>query len=201
MTESNQEIEFSEQDVADLARLGVAPPEEGPYHSILEIWLKVLTDGITADRHSRISPTWANRIVQSYPEVKFADVPHVAELYFGNLEGLKAIVEAEVKDDDEALKVDSADADREENHHHYLTILINWQLQLLEWELEWDTTQPDAGAYLAAWSEAYKIFFGAPNQTGISAYLENIRFEMGDAEGQILSDALEELRATYTEEG
>ena len=201
-TTPDEHIEFSEQDVADLARLGVAAPEEGPYHSILEIWLNVLNDGITADRHSRISPQWANRVVQSYPEVKFADVPRVSELYFANLEALKKVVELEVKDDDEALKVDSADADRTENHAHYLTILINWQLQLLQWELEWTPTQEDAAAYLAAWSEAYKIFFGAPQQTGISAYLENIRFEMGDAEGQILSDALEEHRAAFlAEEG
>ena len=78
-----------------------------------------------------------------------------------------------------------------ENSGHYKNLLMTWQLAFLAWELAWECTDPHAVAELAAISEVHKLFF---SDTGITAYLDNIRFQYTEADRDDLTAALNELR-------
>ena len=188
----SEEVVLSEQDEADLHRLhtepdGIEPPS---FHPILQVWREVLAPA-EGEMTKPISPNWANRIVSSYTEITFNDMGEFRTRYFTKLLQLATIIDTEIATDPDCLTYTTPAEDVENNAHHYKNLLMNWQMAVLEWELEWDTMDQWAAVELAAISEVHKMFFG---DQGLTAFLDNIGFEFGEDDQQLLVEALEGLR-------
>jgi hypothetical protein len=176
------------QDILDEAN-------SAPYHTILEVWREVLKPA-RAERLKKITPQWANRIVTTYNGLSFADMLEFRERYFGKIGELEEILLAEIDTDDECLNVTSPEEDVEANSSHYMNVLINWQKAFLTWELAWECADPDASIELAAISEVHRMFFD-PN--GLTALLDQIKFEFTDADRDLLAAELNDLRGAQEE--
>jgi hypothetical protein len=166
-----------------------------PYHSILEIWREVLVPSFT-ERKKKITPQWANRIVTTYNGVVFSDMHYFRDRYFDKIEELFTILVTEIEGDDECLNVTTPEEDVEANTHHYLNVLTNWQKAFLQWELDWTPAADDAGVELAVISEVHRMFF---DQNGLTALLDQIRFEFTDADRDLLAAELNDLRGAQEE--
>ena len=160
------------------------------YHSILEVWREVLKPA-HKERKLRITPQWANRICTTYRELTFADMLEFRDRYFDKIAELENILLGEIESDDECLNVTTPEEDVQNNGHHYLNVLINWQKAFLSWELAWDCADPDASIELAAISEVHRMFF---DQNGLTALLDQIQFQFTDADRDLLAASLQELR-------
>jgi len=186
MSEDTQQSDLTVEDI-------LAEADTAPYHTILEVWREVLKPA-AAERTVKIAPQWANRICSTYREVSFRDIPAFRDSYFDKIDELKEILDVEINSDVECFNMTSAEEDVELNSHHYLNLLIEWQKALLEWELEWDCTHPDAATDLAAISEVHRMFF---DPTGLTSLLDNIQFEVTDADRDLLTTELETLRSSW----
>lgn len=193
-----EHIELPAHDKADLDQLyatpdggeGVEPPK---FHPILEVWREVLRPA-RAEVGTVITPQWANKMVGAYQGVTFRDLVDLRDIYYRLLVEMLEILETEIESDAECLTWDTPELDVEHNGAHYRQVLTDWQLHFLKEELEWDCTSITAAVELAAMSEVHKIFFGA---MGITAFLEQIRFEYSDEDQAELERVLVELRDSY----
>jgi hypothetical protein len=163
---------------------------QAEYHTLLEIWLKVLEPAEKL-RTSRITPQEASRIVNSYPGMHLRDMDAFRRLFYEKVESFYRILRETVSEDDEALKRTTAEEDAKENRHLYLMVLFSWQHHILLWELEWMYDDPEAAAEMAAISEIHKMFF---SDNGITSLLDQIGFEFDDADREALVEMLEETR-------
>lgn len=189
MTDPIESIEMSEQDEADLARL-LEDGTEPAFHPVLEVWREVLSNGPELAKE-KVSPQWASKIVGTYSGVSFADMDDVQNGYFSKIGDLADQLTVEIASDKDCLTYSTPEDDALENALHYKNLLLNWQLTFLQWELDWNCRDPHAAAELAAISEVHKMFFGP---TGLTAYLDNIKFEFDEADQLALAEALMELR-------
>lgn len=196
-TTVKETIELSYQDQQDLAKLdagGDVPiPEDVEFHPILQVWREILKPART-EATKKITPQWASRIVASYQDVSFAEMKEFQTRYYSKIIELLELLEAEIDSDSDCLTYGSPEEDAAENHGHYISLLRDWQVKFLTWELEWDCEDPHAGVELAAISETHKAFFG---QTGVTQFLENIRLEMTEDDQNEVATALEELRGEH----
>lgn len=184
-----ESIEMSEKDEADLQKL----LEEGAdpvFHPVLQVWREVLSNGPELAKE-KVSPQWASKIVATYAGVTFADMEEVQAGYFDKIAELAKILDLEIATDKECLTYTTPEEDATENATHYKNILRDWQLSFLQWELDWNTRDPYAAVQLAVISEVHKMFFGP---TGLTAYLDNIKFEFTEQDQMDLAEALTELR-------
>jgi len=161
-----------------------------PYHAILEVWDAILKPA-REERTKKVTPQWANRIVTAYTGIQFADMVEFRDRYFDKILQLHQILLDEIATDDECLNVEKAEEDVEKNSLRYLNLLINWQKAFLQWELDWDCTDPTAAVELGAISEVHRMFF---NEDGIIALLDQIKFEFTDDDRDLLAAELNELR-------
>lgn len=161
------------------------------YHTILEIWQKVIAPGRT-ERHKPIAPQWSVRIITQYPGIGFTDMPQFRDLYFDKIQELEMILEASIEEDPECLTPTTAEEDVEANGARYIRIITDWQKAALLWELGWDPQMPTAAIEVAAISEVHKMFFA---QEGLITLLDQINLEFTDENRQALSDELEEMKA------
>lgn len=191
--ESTETFELSEQDKADLEALGAFEGEGPSYHPLLQVWDEILKPA-AKEAEGPVTPQWASRMIQSYSEVSFSDMGELHSRFYKKIEELHDILRFEISTDDEALNRTDLETDREENREHYLNLLLNWQKAVLQWELDWDFADPFAGVELAAISEVHKMFF---SEQGLVAFLENIQFEYDEGDAQMLTDALEEMKAGH----
>jgi hypothetical protein len=164
----------------------IAEANNAGYHTILEVWREVLRPA-DAERSKRITPQWATRVVGTYHGVTYADMPAFRELYFGKILHLAGILEDEIESDDECLNLVSAEEDVEHNTSHYLNVLFAWQMQFMQWEIEWDATSPTAAIEVAALAEVHKMFF---DPQGITALLDQISFQFTDTDRDTLGELL-----------
>lgn len=192
MTEQQptEHVEFSDQDEKDLASLGITTGEEPNFHTILEVWLKVL-EPAHDELGARVTPQYANRIVSTYQDIAFADMIAFRDRFYGKILELEEILKEIVASDPDALTYTSPEEDRAENSKHYRTALLEWQKRFLEWELAWETTDPLAGVELGAISECHNMFFGS---MGLTAQLQNIQFEYTEQDQAAVQDALQAMR-------
>jgi hypothetical protein len=190
--EESIEPPLTEQDQADLAQLygepdGVEAPQ---FHPILEVWAKVL-EPAAAEGRKPVTPQWANRMVAEYRELRFCDTPQLRDYYFGKIGVFNRILLDEIASDPDCLSYATPEEDVAENSHHYKNLLLTWQMQMVQWEIEWDPTADDAGIELAAISEIHKMFFG---QMGLTAFLDNIKFEFTEDDQAQLAEALNDVK-------
>jgi hypothetical protein len=185
MSEDTQESELTVEDI-------LAEADEVAYHTILELWREILKPE-TREASSKITPQWANRVTSSYRELTFKDMPAFRDNYFSRIAALTEVLNVEIASDDECLNMNTPEEDVAHNSHHYLNLLVDWQKLFLSWELEWDCTDRYAAVELATIAEVHRMFF---DQTGLTSLLDNINFEVTDADRDMLGAALEELRAS-----
>jgi hypothetical protein len=184
--------EMTQQDMDDLAKLNAPADIEPPtYHPILQIWREVLQHA-DAEMAKKVTPQWATRMLSKYPGLSYADMNDVRDNYFGLIIDLRKVLDAVISTDDDCLTYSTPEDDVVENGRLYFQVLLDWQKTFLLTELEWDCTAPDAAARVAALSEVHGMFFG---ETGLTQYLDNIRFEFTESDQAILAEELNELRA------
>lgn len=187
MDEGLEAPEVTDEQIQDFIDRGGEAPS---YHPILRIWREVLSNAEN-EIGARVTPQWANRITSSYRELNFADMPRFRDNLFGKLMEYASILETEIETDEDCLKPKSPEEDVEHNSGHYKAMLAHWQILLLQWELDWDCTAPDAGLEIAAISEVHKMVFGP---TGLTAFLDNIKFEYTEADQAELAEVLDAMK-------
>lgn len=196
----SEHIELSPEDQADLEALyGEEDGEEAdpvPFVPILKVWREVLAPART-EANKPISPQWAIRVVQSYPEIRFADMPMFQKLYYGFIDDLLVILETEIESDPDCLTYSTPEDDVENNGAHYAAVLRDWQIDFMHRELAWSPADADAATWIAVMGEVHKAIFG---QTGITQFLDNIRFEYTEAQAQEVADILAAMKAEVTGE-
>lgn len=188
----SENIDITEKDLAEVEEWANAPAENASYHSILEVWREVLSPA-AAEATKKVTPQWANRLVHAYPEVQYSDMNALRDRYFGKIAELLDILVEEIAGDDECLNVFTPEEDVERNSHHYKNLLLVWQQTFLQWEMDWTCDDPWAPVELAAIGEVHKMFFGP---TGLTSFLDNIKFEYSEDDQAMLAAALEEQRET-----
>lgn len=182
-----ESFEVTDESIEDFINSGGAEPG---YHPILKIWSAVL-EPAKAQLDEPITPQWANRITSSYREISFADMLEFRERYFGLVDALRQVVEDEIATDEECLTYTTPEEDVEHNSGHYKNVLRDWQKVILQRELDWDCADPHAGVEIGVISEVHKMFFGP---TGLTQYLDNIKFEFTEADSAALAAELEALK-------
>lgn len=202
MTDSTEttEIPDTAAEVIDLFNRGEAEPEpEAPsYHAILEVWREVLAPA-EAEATKKPAPTWAGKMVQTYPELTFADCLQLRDRLMAKLGQLRDVVVFEIDSHPGCLEVASAEEDVEENAEIYKAVLLTWQQLFLQWELEWTCNHLHAPAEFAAMAESHRVLFGDSTRPGLSAHLDNIKFEYTEADQATVAELLTEQRDAYTE--
>lgn len=177
-------FEVTDESIQDfIARGGEAPS----FHPILKVWSEVLSNA-DGELNAPITPQWASRITASYRELNFADMPAFRDALFSKLVRYREIVDAVIAADDECLNLHTPEEDLEHNAGHYRDILLDWQLELLGWEMAWECTSPNAATELASLSELHKMIFG---EVGITAFLDNIKFQLDQADQDAMAEALQ----------
>lgn len=195
MAEPTESIEYDIPD--DTSELD--PPDDTPYHSLLEVWRTVLEPARSDEmRSDPISPQWATKMVTTYPEIRFSDVLAIHHGVFDMASDLGDLLDEEIATDDECLKVPSAEEDAIENGEHYRNILAAWQIYLLTKELHWTPNQVDAAIELAILSEVQQMFLG---QTGLIAHLDSIGFQFTEGDQAELAERLSGARDLVLNKG
>lgn len=168
----------------------IAEAGDAAYHTVLEMWQKVLSSA-DATSVQRITPQWASRIITTYPEMTYKDMPAFRYAYFSRVLDMLHILDAVIETDDECLKQTTPEEDVAHNTGNYLTVMLDWQKQILQWELDWDCTSKDAPILLAAASEIHKMFFA---EEGFTALVDRINLEFTDDHRQMFADELQRMR-------
>jgi hypothetical protein len=185
-----EHIEFSDQDVEDLASLGVTAGDLPEFHPILEVWREVLKPART-ESTAKVTPQYANRIVSSYRDIGFADMENFRDRFYAKIMALEDILLAEIDSDDQCLLPSTPEEDKKANSGHYRNLLLEWQKEFLRWELEWETTDPAAAVELGAIGETHKMIFGGD---GITAFLQNIQFEFTEQQQAEIQAELQAMK-------
>lgn len=183
------DAQLTDQDRADLASLDHLT-EEVTYHPILQVWREILKPA-EAEARKKPTPQYASRLVASYNHLTYAGVADAHARYYAKILELAAMIDDVIAKDADCLSYGTPEEDVAENSQHYKDLLRDWQVRFMEWELAWDTTQPDAVIELAAISEVHKAFFG---QTGITQFLDNIKLEYTEADQAELAQLLESMK-------
>lgn len=190
---------LSEQDKADLKALAAEDGTVQLNHTLLRIWKEVLAPACK-EVGKNVTPQWASQMIQTYRGITFSDCNELRDRYYSKLFVLMDILDAEIESDDLCLEFTEPGEDLEHNGVHYKNLLANWQKQFLTWELEWRCDQSWAAVELAALSEVHKILFGSPERQGLTAFLENIKFEWHEDDQRALGEELEAMKLAAEEE-
>ena len=118
-------------------------------------------------------------------------MPEYQKRFYSKILELRDLVVAEIETDDECLNRLTAEEDSIDNAPHYRELLFQWQKRILEWEQAWDCTDPNAAVELAAISDVHAMFFG---QVGLTAYLDNIKFEFTEQDQAEMRQRLDEIK-------
>lgn len=175
------------KDIADLEALDTELPQ---FHTVLEVWREVLKPAKDEATYPP-TPAWSNRIISAYHGIEFKDMIAFRDSYFAKVDELFNILLLEISYDNDCLSWPTPEEDAENNAVHYKNLLLQWQMAVQQWELDWECTSPTAAVELAAISEVHKMFFG---QTGLTAFLDNIKFEFTEDDQTEMAEALIEQR-------
>lgn len=185
--EETIEPPLTDQDLADLESLDREPPS---YHTILEVWSELLKPA-EEEQTKRVQPGWGSRITQMYPQIKMQHMTEFRDRYFAKILELKQILDEEIAEDPDCFKPSKPEDDAADNRHHYKNLLLNWQKQIIQWELDWDCEDDLSPVELGAISEVHKMFF---SEKGVTAYLDNIGFEFDEQDQLEMSMVLNEMK-------
>ena len=181
-----EDIELAEGEYPE-----AADAETAPYNSMLKVYKEVLAPAFE-ERKAPPTANWSNRMVAQYPCLEYKDVQEVHDRYYNLIIELIDVLHAELDTVPPInLEIDNAPEDMEANRHHYLNLLLNWQLTIHAHELDWRCTDEHAAAEIAAVSETHKMFFG---QNGLTEFLAQSGFRFTTEDQSMLQDAMFEMR-------
>lgn len=186
---NDKTAEFTDQDKADLASIGIAA-EEPKKRTLLATWKEVLSN-IEASRDAKIPAKVAMRIVAAWPELHFGDLSRYHELYHQFLLEQRGVFERVLAEYPKAFE--NVEDDAEANRAVYLELLFAWQHQGLLWEHEWSVDDPNAAILVAAIEDAMSFFVGGQ---GLVGHLESIQFAYDETDRDALA-----ARLTAAKEG
>lgn len=194
MTTKNDDVELSEQDVEDLASMGLGPDGEplAPDRSLLRIWREVLSN-IERLAAEPVSMGVAGKIVAGWPALTFQDTPRYHELYHEYLLDIRALLDAVIEDNPGAIDHEGDD-DMKENYELYKELVIGWNLRLDELESAWRAEDEDSHIQYAALVDARGFLF---SPMGLAGHLEAKGFEL---DSQEVIDALKAMRGEVSSE-
>ena len=142
---------LTDEDVRDLLSLG-ADVEQGITHSVLESWQRVLQENLDT-RDGRVTPSLANRIVTTWPQLTFKQVPAYLKRYYDILQSYQDVLDDVIAKNPKALQW-LLQEDAENNHDVYIEIVGRWQAIVIKLELDWKVNAPAAAVDLAAMDDA-----------------------------------------------
>ncbi len=179
-------VETIEVDDETTPAIEIPAPES---HSLLEIWQSILSN-IEAMEAERISTQLAFKLVQSYPFLKMQELRQYHWCFYSCLKMYRDILQAEIDSDPECLKHTEAVDDAEQNRHHYLNLLVEWQKLAKLWQDSWDSSADDSHIWFAAYADTQNFIMG---EQGIVTLLDQIPFEYSEADAtEVLSLVLAE---------
>lgn len=152
------------------------PGEVRMTRTLLQVWSEMLSN-IEKSAAEKVTPQMAMRVSGSWKELKINEVPAYFKMYHEYLLEMRAAFSAEVETDPKCFK--KIKDDGEKNREHYLTIILQWQLVSLQWDIDWDIKAKDAHVRLAAMADASNFFMG---DEGLLSYLKFIDFEYSEAD-------------------
>jgi len=176
MTEStNDEVQLSEQDVADLAKIGIdASDEEAakPQRTLLTAWRHVFGN-VAKSRAEKVPLMAASRIVASWPKLSFQDTAVYHDLYHSYLTAI-----GDFLDDVRPAAFDLiGDADGVDNREDYVALLVEWHIYLDFLKNSWNASDPESHIQAAALVDAGEFVF---SQTGLLGHLGAIGFQLDE---------------------
>jgi hypothetical protein len=168
------------------AELGLPPQELTS--TVLRMWQEVLSN-IEFHDEQKISIDFAARVVARYSHlgVRVQEVREYYTIHNTYLKVFRKIVLDEIESDPACLE--HVEDDGEYNAPHYLNILLQWQLQIRQFEQEWESNTKIAHLRLAAFNDAIAFILGAE---ALASLLDHNGFEMTDDDREYLAAALEE---------
>jgi hypothetical protein len=183
---------LTEQDEADLDLLNDG--DSGKLnHTLLEMWRSILGN-VEAVSAQKVTPAIANRIVNAWPKLSFADVADYHATYHAFLLELRDILDEVIASDPKCLTRtgEDEDSDAVANRGLYIELLFRWQERIMLWDAAWDCTSPQAGVLLAAIADATSFSVGS---NGLVAHLDQIRLDFTDADRAAMGARLEAAKA------
>lgn len=195
MNDDTVDLAMTEQDIEDLKALNTEDSltdlGDGPsFHTVLQVWREVLKPALE-ERKKKATPQWATRICASYKEIYYADFADFKDRYYDKIEELYQMLLDVIDSDPECLNQETPAEDVEHNTVHYKTLIRDWQLKFLEWELAWSPDIKQPAIELAAIGEVHRMFLG---DQGLLPFLESIQFQFTDEDREQLASDLEALR-------
>lgn len=173
---TNIEAELSEQDVADLKKIGIDLAEDvenAPARvCLLTAWKDVFSN-VAAARAKPISLAEASRTVATWPKISFQETAIYHERYLGLLQQL-----ADKLDDVRPAAFEfKGDDDGIANREDYIALLVEWHIVLDEHKDAWEATHPESHIEAAALADAGGFIF---NEVGLLGHLGAIGLELDE---------------------
>lgn len=148
-----------------------------PEYSLLKVWQEVLSN-IEEAMETRLSMAAVNNITRAWPQIKVQEASTYHWAYHSNLLVMRRILEAVIGSDEDAIDREGKE-DIELNRKHYITLLTEWQRQVVRWELDWNSEDKEAHIWMAAFLTVGEFFFG---DSGLVRHLDLRGFELSDDE-------------------
>lgn len=184
--------ESTEMTTADLDAIAASMAEGNVvmHSTILGIWQDVLTN-VEEAATEKVTPIVANRIMNAWPRLEYADIPAYWTRYYEYVIELRDLLSDIIATDAECLL--RIEHDGVDNKDLYKEVLFAWSNRIQEWEEDWDVTSSRAGVELAAMADVGGMFVGP---TGLTEHLSQpqIRFEYTEADRAELGERLHAAR-------
>lgn len=188
MSETENDVELSEQDQADL-RLLQEPP--APTHSVLEVWDLILSNAEPQGRLPILSGV-ASAIVARYPYLKHQETQQYHAYYHHLLQECRELLHAELAGDTKYRQW-VGDEDAEHNYAHYKNVLVSWHNFFDALEEEWVAEDETSHIQIAVLSDVRAFFFSG---VGLAGHLDSIQFSLSKDE---FIEAIQESRGVTGE--
>lgn len=155
--------------------------------TVLEIWQEILSN-IENFENEDLGPEEVLALLAGRPSLKVEEIWEYLKRYYGLLKEYRGALDEEIASDPDCLK-HHGDADLEENRHHYLNMLLLWNLlaQHVGDEWSWHNSAPLAKAYALVDARAFVL-----GENGLVAHLGVLGLQLDEDERQNIETALNE---------
>lgn len=199
MSDNTTTPELTDEDLAAI-QASLDEGSNGLTHSVLAVWRELFSN-IPKVSQERVTPGLAMNIVSTWPKISVQETPIYHKLYHVYLAEAAELVEQALPEDEEkqaAALAYTGEDDARENEAIYLEILLQWQLQLMQWEAKWDATEEYAHIRAAVIADVHKFLLSA---TGIVEHLSAINFKYTDEakaeHAKLMEEYADELEASH----
>lgn len=160
--------------------------EEPEGYSLLRIWREVLSN-IEAARDEDVAIGIAGRIVATWPQLKFQDLPRYHQMYHAILLDIREELDRVISEHPGAADFMESD-DMTENGALYKELVVAWNVHLDGLELEWRAEAEDSHITYAAIVDARTFLF---SRNGLAGHLEARGFNVPSEE---IAEAIQAAR-------